>query len=144
MIPNIWDSGDCDCDYGDCDCDYGDCNCDCGNGITAGAIVRLNKALYRQKQAARLWYKDMDSFLRSLGFTQSHAAHNLYIYGLGPSRVLLLSYTDNISQAYASSAIKAVDNMTPSSRLSTGSQPRTCSPIPRNRDRQRDRQREPR
>ena len=94
-IPNGWDSGDCDS----------------GNGITAGAIVRLNKALYGLKQAPRLWYKDIDGFLHSLGFTQSHADRNLYIYGAGPSRVLLLLYVDDISLAYASSAIKAVDNI---------------------------------
>ena len=35
-IANVWDSGDGDCDS--------------GNGITAGAIVRLNKALYGPKQ----------------------------------------------------------------------------------------------
>ena len=72
-IPNGWDSGDCDC----------------GNGITAGAIVRLNKALYSLNQLPRLWYKDIDGFLRSLGFIQSHPDRNLYIYGAGPSRVCL-------------------------------------------------------
>ena len=82
-----------------------------GNGITAGAIVRLNKALYGLKQAPRLWYKDIDGFLYLLGFTQSHADRNLYIYGAGPSRVLLLLYVDGISLAYASSAIKAVENI---------------------------------
>ena len=85
-----YDCGDCHCgDYhcsdGNSDsagCDSGDSDSDYGNGITAGAIVRLNKALYGLKHAPRLWYKDIDGFLRSLGFTQSHADCNLNIYGV--------------------------------------------------------------
>ena len=92
-----YDCGDCHCaDYhcsdGNCDsasCDSGHSDSDYGNSITAGAIVWLNKALYGLKQALQLWYLDIDGFLRSLGFTQSHADRNLYIYGAGPSRVLL-------------------------------------------------------
>ena len=74
---------------GDGNCHSGDSDSDYGNGITAGAIVRLNKALYGLSQAPQLWYKDIDGFLRSLGFTQSHPDRNLYIYGADPSRVLL-------------------------------------------------------
>ena len=87
-IPNGWDSADGDCNSGGSNCDFGDCHCgdyhcdsggcesgdsdsNYGNGITAGAIVRLNKALYGLKQAPRLWYKDIDGFLHLLDFTQS-------------------------------------------------------------------------
>ena len=66
--------GDFHCGDGDYDsggCNSGDCDCDCSNGITAGVIGL--------KQAPRLWYKDIDGLLRSLGFTQSHADRNLYI-----------------------------------------------------------------
>ena len=76
--------GDCHCGNGDCHsggCDSGDSDSDYGNGITVRAIIRLNIALYGLKHAPRLWYKDIDGFLRSLGFTQSHADRNLNIYG---------------------------------------------------------------
>ena len=98
--------GDFHCGDGDYDsggCNSGDCDCDCSNGITAGAIGL--------KQARRLWYKDIESFFRSLGFTQSHPDRSLYIFAAGPSRVLLILYVDDISLAYASSTIKAGDNI---------------------------------
>ena len=104
------DCGDChcgDCHCGDSDCDSGGCDCDYGNGITAGAIVRLNKAPHGLQQAPRLWYKDIDSFLRSLGFTQSHADRNMYIYGVGPLRALLLLYVDDISLAVRAQAVES-------------------------------------
>ena len=68
-----------------------------GNSIRAGTIIRLNKALYGLKQAPRLWYKDIDTFLQSLSFTQSRADSNLYIYREGTTLVLLLLYIDDIS-----------------------------------------------
>ena len=68
--------------------------------VFAGSIVRLRKALYGLKQAPRLWYKDIDKFLQSLGFVQSHADSNVYVYGKGNKRMLLLLYVDDISLAY--------------------------------------------
>ena len=41
--------------------------------------VRLRKALYGLKQSSRLWYKEIDSFLKSLSFRQSIAEPNLYL-----------------------------------------------------------------
>ena len=49
--------------------------------ITTGTVVRLKKVLYGLKQASRLWYEDINNFLLSLGFTQSKADPNLYIFG---------------------------------------------------------------
>ena len=49
--------------------------------VAAGTAVRLKKALYGLKQAPRLWYGDINDFLLSLGFTQSKADPNLYIFG---------------------------------------------------------------
>ena len=40
-------------------------------------VCKLNKALYRLKQAPRDWYGRIDSFLTSLGFTKSKANPNL-------------------------------------------------------------------
>jgi hypothetical protein len=40
-------------------------------------IVRLRKALYRLKQAPRLWHDVINAFQLSLGFTQSLADPNL-------------------------------------------------------------------
>ena len=131
---------DGNCDSGSCDsggCDSGDSDSNHGNGITAGAIIWLNKALYeltRQRDSGT----KTDGFPRSLGFTQSHADRNLYIYGAGPSQVLLL-YVDDISLAYASTAIKAVDNI----KAKLAAKHRitnlgTRSPIPRNREHQRE------
>jgi hypothetical protein len=81
-IPEGWDSGK--------------------DGISAGSIVRLQKALYGLKQAPRLWYQDIDEFLRlSLNFVQSHADPNVYVYGKGKARMLLLLYVDDMSMAYS-------------------------------------------
>ena len=69
------------CGNGDCHsggCDSGDSDSDYGNGITAEALVQLNKALYGLNQASRLWYKDINGFPRSLGFTQPHSDRNMY------------------------------------------------------------------
>ena len=68
--------------------------------ITAGTVVRL-------KQAPRLWHGDINDFLLLLGFTQSKADPNLYIFG-GRPLILLLLYVDDISMAYPSNAAAAV------------------------------------
>ena len=41
--------------------------------------VWLRKALYGLKQSLRLWYKEIDSFLKSLSFRQSTEEPNLYL-----------------------------------------------------------------
>jgi len=67
-------------------------------------VVRLRKALYGLKQAPQLWHDDIDTFLLSLGFTQSLADPNLY---LRSDRILILLYVDNISMSYLEAAAKA-------------------------------------
>ena len=47
-------------------------------------------------------------FLQSLGFAQSHADSNVYVYGKGDRRMLLLLYVDGISLAYPSSMAAVV------------------------------------
>jgi hypothetical protein len=59
-------------------------------------VCRLKKALYGLKQAPRAWYKRMDNFLMSLGFTNSKADPNPY-YKVGDgSSIILLSYVDDL------------------------------------------------
>ena len=54
------------------------------SGFSASSTVRLQKALYGLKQAPRLWYEDsdIDEFLRSLAFVQSHADPNVYVHAI--------------------------------------------------------------
>ena len=54
--------------------------------------VRLRKALYGLKQSPRLWYKEIDSFLKSLGFKQSIAEPNLYL----TKNIMILLYVDDL------------------------------------------------
>ena len=48
-------------------------------GLPSGSIVRLIKALYGLKQSAHEWYKDIDGFLRSIGFLRSRYDADLYL-----------------------------------------------------------------
>ena len=41
-----------------------------GCGSLSGKIMRLNKSLYRLKQASRSWYAHLTSCLKTLGFQQ--------------------------------------------------------------------------
>src|SRR5205807_2406935 len=62
--------------------------------ITGSQIVcRLLKALYRLKQAPLLWYKEIDSYLKSIGFLHSTFDPNLYTSSF---EVFLLLYVDDI------------------------------------------------
>jgi hypothetical protein len=55
-------------------------------------LVRLIKALYRLKQALRLWWKEIDGFLVSCGLTHSAEDPNLYI----GQDILVLLYVDDM------------------------------------------------
>ena len=55
-------------------------------------ICRLQKCLYRLKQALRAWYSDIDAYLSSIGFTCSEEDYNLYI----SKHVLLLLFVDDM------------------------------------------------
>jgi len=65
-------------------------------------VVRLRKALYGLKQAPRLWYREIDSFLMSLGFAKSLAEPNLYILD---RFLFLLLYVDDMLLAYQDKAV---------------------------------------
>jgi hypothetical protein len=59
-------------------------------------VCRLKKALYRLKQAPRAWYGRIDSFLMSLGFTESKDDSNLYFKVMNDELVILLLYVDDL------------------------------------------------
>ena len=60
--------------------------------VSTGSALVLRKDLYGLKQVPRLWYKDIDGYLQSIGFRQSAKDPNLY---LQPG-VLLVLYVDNL------------------------------------------------
>jgi len=64
--------------------------------VSTGSALVLQKALYRLKQALRLWYEDIDRYLQSIGFRQSAEDPNLYLQ-LG---VLLVLYVDDLLIAH--------------------------------------------
>ena len=59
-------------------------------------VCKLKKALYGLKQAPRARYGRIDSFLTSMGFTQSKADPDLYINIMDDEPVILLFYVDDI------------------------------------------------
>jgi len=60
------------------------------------SVLILRKALYRLKQAPRLWYEDIDGYLQSIGFRQSAEDPNLYLQ----QGVLLVLYVDDLLIAH--------------------------------------------
>ena len=59
-------------------------------------VCWLKKKLYGLKQAPKAWYKRIDDFLMSLGFTKSKADSNLY-YKIEYERIMiLLLYVDDL------------------------------------------------
>jgi hypothetical protein len=59
-------------------------------------VCKLKKALYELKQAHRAWYRRIDNFLTSLGFTKSKADSNLYFKVINDEPVILLLYVDDL------------------------------------------------
>jgi hypothetical protein len=59
-------------------------------------MYRLKKDLYVLKQAPRAWYGRIDSFLMSLGFTNSSAYPNLYFVVVDDGSVILMLYVDDL------------------------------------------------
>jgi hypothetical protein len=65
------------------------------NTLVGNALIQ-RKALYGLKQGPRLWYKDIDGYLQSIGFRQSAEDPNMY---LQPG-VLLVLYVDDLLIAH--------------------------------------------
>jgi hypothetical protein len=59
-------------------------------------VCILKKDLYGLKQAPRAWYRRIDNFLTSLGFTKSSADPNLYFKVVDDGPIILLLYVDDL------------------------------------------------
>lgn len=59
-------------------------------------VCRLRKAIYGLKQAPRAWYNELQSYLLSLGFSNSLADTSLFVLKRGQELVYLLVYVDDI------------------------------------------------
>ena len=59
-------------------------------------MCRLKKALYGLKQAPIAWYRRIDDFLMSLGFSKSKVDSNLYYKVEDDGIMILLLYVDDI------------------------------------------------
>ncbi|CAI7794848.1 unnamed protein product [Closterium sp. NIES-53] len=62
----------------------------------SGRVLRLKKALYRLKQAPRLWYLKLRGVLEEISFTPSSADHSLFMLGEGEQRSFMVVYVDDI------------------------------------------------
>ena len=56
----------------------------------------LLKALYRLRQAPRIWYERIDSFFIEHNFNHGNGDTNLYIHTEGDQTVILALYVDDI------------------------------------------------
>ena len=61
-----------------------------------GLVCRLNKSLYRLKQAPRAWHHRFASYLSSIGFVETKSDSSLFIYRRGSDTAYLLLYVDDI------------------------------------------------
>ena len=59
-------------------------------------VCRLNKSLYRLKQAPRAWYSKIDLYLQWMGFQKSEVDLNLYFIIVGDDLLILLFYMDDL------------------------------------------------
>jgi hypothetical protein len=59
-------------------------------------VLKLNKALYRLRQAPRAWIVKLDSSLQDMGFTQCVSEHGMYTRGMGAARMVVGVYVDDL------------------------------------------------
>jgi hypothetical protein len=59
-------------------------------------VCRLKRALYGIKQAPRVWYSRIDSYLQAMGFTKSEVDSNLYYIIVGGEPLILVLYVDDL------------------------------------------------
>jgi hypothetical protein len=59
-------------------------------------VLKLNKSLYRLKQAPRAWNARLDLELKALGFQKSTVEHAVYKRGTGDSLLLIGVYVDDL------------------------------------------------
>jgi hypothetical protein len=58
-------------------------------------ILQLRKALYGLRQAPKAWYREIDTFLRGIGFQQGTGDYNLHIARDGHKILVLALYIDD-------------------------------------------------
>ena len=59
-------------------------------------VCKMNKALYGLRQSPRMWYKRIDTYLRSIGLTRSSSDYNMYYLRTGSNRLVLVLYIDDL------------------------------------------------
>jgi hypothetical protein len=59
-------------------------------------VLRLNKAFYGLKQAPKMWYEKIDSYLRAQGFKKGTGDYNLYVIRKEDKILLLALYVDDL------------------------------------------------
>ncbi|TPX44284.1 DNA-directed DNA polymerase [Chytriomyces confervae] len=67
-----------------------------GHDDGSGRVYKLKKGLYGLKQAGRIWYINLVTYLKSQGYVQSNAYPCVFYKTLGTERVFLAIYVDNI------------------------------------------------
>jgi hypothetical protein len=68
-------------------------------------ICRLNKSLYRMKQAPRAWYSCFAAHLQSLGFIEAKSDTSLFVLRHGSDTAFLLLYVDDIVLTASTAAL---------------------------------------
>lgn len=59
-------------------------------------VCRLRKAIYGLKQAPRAWYKELRTYLLSVGFTNAVSDTSLFFLKGAPKPIYVLVYVDDI------------------------------------------------
>ena len=61
-----------------------------------GKVLRLHKALYRLRQAPRIWNTKLNSTLLSLKFKRCASKHGMYTHDHGKQRLIMGVYVDDL------------------------------------------------
>ena len=64
--------------------------------VPGGHVLKLRKALYRLKQAARAWSDTFSTFIINAGFIRSSDDGGLFIYSKNNVNIFLIIYVDDI------------------------------------------------
>jgi len=59
-------------------------------------VCRLHKSLYGLKQAPRNWFSKFLEAIKTVGFSQSHSNHSLFVQEKGSTLIMVLIYVDDI------------------------------------------------